>query len=181
MKSALLLALGMILSVSAAHAKSTSEYTSLEDSNCKMLANSEDDKDAEIDYFSSVCKGRDGLDIDFSGGDSRSWISLIKAGTEPSEISTGDSMEGEKQGQFPNIAGKKLEWRYSNGNLNALIVRTHGLDPETNEGRYTLTIMRVDKKDQTKSCVLDVISAQQKNANAKARAIADSKLTCKMF
>lgn len=181
MKSALLLALGMILSVSAAQAKSTSEYTSLEESNCKMLVDSANDPNAEIDYFQSICKGRDGLDIDFSGGDSRSWISLVKAGSPKSEISTGDSMEGGEQGYFPNIAGKKLEWRYNDGDLSALIVRTHGMDPETNEGRYTLTVMRVDAKDKTKSCVIGVVRANQKNANAKARAIADSSRTCKMY
>jgi hypothetical protein len=176
MKATLLFALVALCLAPQAQAKSTSEYTSL--SNCKMLINSEDDPEAPIDYFLSVCKGREGMDVVFAGGDSRSWIDLAPAGTKFDHVEGWGLTMDQAQGQFPNIAGNKLEWRYNDGKLTGLIVRTTGQDPDSLNSRETLTVVRLDARDKTKGCVIGVVNAKKPNANLKARMIADSAGQC---
>ncbi len=159
-----------------AHARATSEYTSLDD--CKTIASSENDPNAEIDFFSSICKGRDGYRVSYDGGDSRSWIGLLAKGDRISESGNSWLSLDEKQGFFPNIAGLKLEWRYHDDVLRALIVRTSGNDPETDEPREHLTVIRVEPKRAGHGCVIAVINARRTDANARARAAADSSLKC---
>lgn len=166
----------IVLGACQAQAKATSEYTSLDD--CKTLASSENDPNAEIDYFSAVCKGRDGYRVMYAGGDARSWIDLVpKTEKIPDTIEFGISVDG-RQGYFPNIAGRKLEWRYNDGKLTALIVRTSGMDPESDQSRDHLTVIRINTNDVRKSCVIAVVNARNSKANEKARIAADSARQC---
>lgn len=172
-----LLILALALIGSAAQARTTSEYTRLD--NCKILSSSENDPNAEIDYFTSVCKGRDGYVVELAGGDSRSWIKLLAKGEKlDNRIGWGLSMD-EAEGQFPNIEGDKLEWRYRGGKLNALIVRVSGQDPDTLDVRTTLAVIRYDAHQEQRGCVIGVVNARDPQANLKARAIADSNAICK--
>ena len=174
----LVIALATLALAVSAHAKSTSEYTNL--SECKTIASSENDPNAEIDYFQSVCKGRDGYKVLLAGGDSRSWVQLLAKGDKISNEIGFAMMFDEREGYFPNVAGNKLEWRYTNGKLNALIVRVNGQDPDDyNKSVDTLVVIRVDAKKDAKGCVIDVVNARQADANAKARISADSNLKCK--
>jgi hypothetical protein len=170
MKQVLIIAL--ILSALTAKASSDSAYTDINQA-CRVLSSSEDDPNAEIDYFTSVCPGREGFDVRLDGGDSRSWISLVKKGT--SEFVAEDISFGEYAGQFPNVAGSKLEWRYTNGQLTSLIVRMSGQDPEdyTNQ-LVTLNVVRIDKRNLSEICVVGRVNAKQADANQKARDIADN-------
>lgn len=155
----------------SAKAFTTSAYTDL--SSCRVLTSSENDPNAEIDYFTSVCEGREGFDVRIDGGDLRSWVSLVKAGTEDFVAENISFAFGE--GQFPNVAGSKLEWRYTNGTLTALIVRMSGQDPEDyNNELVNLAVIRINKSRPSESCVVGLVNAKFPNANAKARAIADS-------
>jgi hypothetical protein len=154
----------------SAHAASASAYTDFD--SCKILTSSEHDPNPEIDYFTSVCQGREGFDVRLDGGDLRSWISLTKHNSEDL-VAEYISMSF-REGQFPNVAGSKLEWRYTNGKLNALIVRMSGQDPDNlDKELVTLAVIRIDKNKPAEACVISVINAKQANANLKARAVAD--------
>src|SRR5580704_11366602 len=109
----------VLVAVIAAHAESpmSSKYTSLTD--CKMLYNAANDPSAEMkDVFESICPGRDGMRVMLEGGDARSWIGLLPAGTKYKQGKRLNS----GWGGFPEIAGKVLEWRYHGSKLVALIV-----------------------------------------------------------
>ncbi len=78
-------------------------------------------------------------------------------------------------GQFPNVAGSKIEWRYTNGKLTAIIVRMSGQDPDDhNNELVNLSVIRIDKSNLEKTCVVGLVNAKQANANQKARAVADN-------
>jgi hypothetical protein len=176
MKQIILLSLMTMALSLQAKAVSVSAYTSLE--TCKILTSSENDPDAEIDYFTSVCEGREGFDVRIDGGDLRSWVSLVKQNTEDFVAENISFAFGE--GQFPYVAGSKLEWRYTDNTLTALIVRMGGQDPEDyNNELQNLAVIRINKDRPAEACVVGLVNAKLPNANLKARAIADSgKSTC---
>lgn len=161
-----------ILSIAiSAQAAGTSAYTDL--TTCKVLSSSENDPNAEIDYFTSVCEGREGFDIRLDGGDLRSWISLVTHNTDKFVAENISFSFG--VGQFPNVVGSKLEWRYTNGKLTALIVRMNGQDPEDyNKSINTLAVIRIAKNAPSNACVVGLVNANLADANLRARAIADS-------
>ncbi len=154
----------------------TSAYTSLEDKDCNLLASSEDDENAEIDYFKSICPGRDGYLVKLAGGDIRSWVGLLKPGQKYDDANDfyGPLMEG-SMGQFPNVQGSKLEWRYSDGKLVAFILRMTAQDPEDYEKSIeTLVVVRVNTADLSKACLAGSVDVSKvPNANTAARVIAD--------
>ena len=165
-----ILFLTLLLTSTISQAAFTSEYTDL--NQCKTLSSSENDPDAEIDYFTSVCPGRDGFDVRLDGGDSRSWLSLVTTGTEHF---VAEYLGAHTAGFFTYVIGSKVEWRYSNGKLIALIIRMGGQDPEDYTKSVTsLTVIRLDKNNPSAACTIKVINAQQAKANEKARAAADN-------
>ena len=175
--SLIALALSLGLSAQAIAAPvATSAYTSLEDKDCNYITSSNDDPDAEIDYFKSICPGRDGYLVKLAGGDIRSWVGLLAPGQKYDEANDfyGPLMEG-SLGQFPNVQGSKLEWRYSDGKLVAFILRMIAQDPEDYEKSIeTLVVVRVDTADLSKACLAGSVDVKKTpNANVAARAIAD--------
>jgi hypothetical protein len=96
-----------------------SEYTSL-DAGCKVLRHATAHEPLP-DSFESICPGRDGMRVISEGGDARSWISLVPRGAK--------SDQGTRS--FPQITGKRLEWRYSGSKLVALIVRNSWTDDDS--------------------------------------------------
>ena len=150
----------------AADAGYRSVYTSLE--KCDVIESSEQEADAEIDYFTAECPGREGFRIFHVGGDSRSWI-VIKSGEETVIDLYNDVMRNQP-GAFPFVSGKAAEWRYKGESLIALIFRIAGSDLETDKLKSELMVVRLGGK---KSCVIGTSTS-----NEKAREIADSSKAC---
>lgn len=164
---ALLLAVLSMHSLSwAADAGYRSVYTSLEE--CDVIESSEQEEDAEIDYFTAECSGREGYRIFHIGGDSRSWI-VIKSGEETLIDLYSDVMRNQP-GAFPFVSGKVAEWRYKGESLIALIFRIAGSDLETQKLKSKLIIVRFDAKQ---ACMIGVAIS-----NEEAREIADSSKAC---
>lgn len=143
-----------------------SVYTSLE--KCDVIESSEQEVDAEIDYFTAECPGGDGYRVFHTGGDSRSWI-VIKSGEETVIDLYNDVMRNQP-GAFPFVSGKVAEWRYKGESLIALIFRIAGSDLETHKLKSKLMVVRFDVKQ---ACVIGVATS-----NEEARVIADSKKAC---
>lgn len=156
--------LSLLSFASIASDKFTSGYSDLED--CKVLESSENDPNAEMDYFRSLCPGRDKIKVFIVGGDARSWLELEIKGKKV-DLYEGLLSAGSSLGVFPYVSGKKLEWRYKGGSLHALIVRMGASDPETNHPKSGLVVLRV------KGNSVKVIGLA--NTNEDARKIADSK------
>ncbi|CAN5390774.1 hypothetical protein BH10BDE1_BH10BDE1_19080 [soil metagenome] len=153
-----------------------SKYSSLEDKDCNLIASSDDDADAPIDYFKSICPGQDGYLVKFAGGDIRSWVGILKPGEkyEAAADFFAALMEGSR-GQFPNVQGSKLEWRYNDGKLVAFILRMTAQDPEAVEKNLeNLVVLRVPSSDFSQVCLIGSIDTTAiKDSNVSARAIAD--------
>jgi len=150
----------------AADAGYRSVYTSLE--KCDVIESSEQESDAEIDYFTAECPGREGYRVFHIGGDSRSWI-VIKSGEETVIDLYNDVMRNEP-GAFPFVSGKVAEWRYKGDSLIALIFRIAGSDLETGKLKSELMVVRLGGE---KSCVIGISTS-----NEKARMIADNNKAC---
>lgn len=133
-----------------------------------MIESSEQEADAEIDYFSAECPGREGYRIFHVGGDSRSWI-VIKSGEE-TVIDLYDDVMRNQPGAFPFVSGKVAEWRYREESLIALIFRIAGSDLDTEKLKSELIVVRFDVKQ---ACMIGVATS-----NEEARAIADSNKVC---
>ena len=75
--------------------------------NCKMLWHAAANEPLP-DSFDSICPGRDGMRVLLEGGDARSWIELLPRGVKRDQSKRLYS----SWGSFPQITGKRLEWRY---------------------------------------------------------------------
>lgn len=144
-----------------------SAYMPLEEKSCKML-----ESNAEADYFSMSCAGRDGYEIKVSGGDSRSWLVLSKNGQEV--FNSMNDINANVRGNFAYISGKVLEWRYDNKKvLVGLIVRVNAQDAK-NPNKNTSDLF-VFRHDQGRFCY-----SGTHRTNEGARKIADSKGVCRL-
>lgn len=146
----------------AADADYRSVYTSLKE--CRIIESSDQEADAEIDYFSAECPAREGYRILHIGGDSRSWL-VIKSG-EKTLIDLYTDVMRHQPGAFPFVSGDVAEWRYKGDSLVALIFRIAGSDLETDKIKSRLVVVRIDEKQ---TCVTGVAST-----NEEARTIADN-------
>jgi hypothetical protein len=152
------------LAESTAH----SEYTSL-DAGCKMLWRAADQHPPPPlpDSFKSICPGRDGIRVILEGGDARSWIGLLPRGAKGDQ---GKRLHA-NWGGFPQVTGKRLEWRYEGPKLVALIVRvewTEQSDAGDTKDVSGLAIWRVDAAKLDQACLVG-----QTTSNEEARAMAD--------
>jgi hypothetical protein len=165
-RTLLLAAATALLAATAAYAESPmfSKYTSLTD--CRMLYNAANDPAPDMkDVFESICPGRDGLRVMLEGGDARSWIGLLPAGTKYEQGKRLNS----GWGGFPEITGKVLEWRYHGSKLVALIVRNEWTEqPETGKVVSGLVIWRVDPNKINAACAIG-----RTPSNEEAHRIAD--------
>jgi hypothetical protein len=140
-----------------------SEYTSL-DVGCKALGRLVPELP---DSFKSICSGRDGMRVILEGGDARSWIGLLPPGEKYDQ---GTRLHT-NWGGFPQVTGKRLEWRYKDAKLVALIVRvewTEQSDAGDTRDVAALTVWRVDAAKLDQACLIG-----QTTSNEEARAIAD--------
>lgn len=151
-----------------------SAYTPLDLAKCTILESSENDPNAEIDYFTVQCPGREGYDVMFLGGDLRSWITLKKKGAEIYDARK-DVLEN-APGGFPHISSGVLEWRYDAAKkLKGLIFRIAGQDmgkdPATNP--KDVSTLFVIRHHEGKFCFLGT-----DKTNEGARRLADGGKAC---
>jgi hypothetical protein len=117
------------------------------------------------DSFKSICPGRDGMRVILEGGDSRSWIGLLPPGAKYDQ---GKRLYA-NWGGFPQVTGKRLEWRYQGPKLVALIVRMErNADDLGTKVVSGLLIWRVDAAKLGQACLIG-----QTTSNEEAHAIAD--------
>jgi hypothetical protein len=146
---------------------SHSEYTPLGHS-CKVLWHAAQNEPLP-DSFRSVCPGRDGMRVTLEGHDARSWIGLL-----PPRTKYDDGVQFRIWAGFAGVSGTRLEWRYLDSKLVALIVRMTKTDPESGKESSNLVVLRVDTKNLYQSCIIG-----ETKLNEEARAIADdSSKTC---
>ncbi len=147
-----------------------SAYTSLEEKKCQVLESSENDPEAEIDYFSMACPGRDGYSIQVAGGDLRSWLVVLK---NNQVVYDGMAdINNHIGGHFAYIAGEVLEWRYDQANkLVSLIVRVNAQDE--NDSNKALSRLLVFRHNNGRFCFLGI-----QKTNEAAQRIADSRNDC---
>jgi hypothetical protein len=146
-------------------AEARSEYTSL-DTGCKVLWRAADQHPLPPlpDAFESICPGRDGMRVMLEGGDARSWIGLLPRGAKYDQ---GKRLYA-GWGDFPEITGKRLEWRYHGSKLVALIVRNEWTEQSDGKTVSGLVIWRVDTSKLDKAC-----ADGRTTSNEEAQAIAD--------
>ena len=101
-----------------------SVYTRLTD--CRVIESSANDPNAEIDYFSNECPGKENYRIFHEGMDSRSWL-VIKKGSEM-VIDLRDAVMQNAPGNFPTVSEKVAEWRYQGKTPIAFIFRIVGTE-----------------------------------------------------
>ncbi len=100
-------------------------------------------------------------------GDARSWIGLVPRGAK---YDNGKRLYA-NWGGFPEVTGKRLEWRYRGQKLAALIVRmdwTEQSDAGGTKDVSGLIIWRVDTTKLDQACVIG-----RTTSNEEASAIAD--------
>ena len=149
----------------------SSVYTSVEEKKCKMLQDSSKDPEAEIDYFTMSCPGRDGYEIIVDGGDARSWLVIKKKGKEIYDMRVDEFNNA--PGGFPYVGGKVLEWCYSDAKkLTALIIRITGQGPDSSNKEVSKLF--VIRHQDGKFCFLG-----SDPTNEGARKLADSPQACR--
>jgi hypothetical protein len=113
------------------------------------------------------CMGAGGYQLEWSSGDLRENLALVRAGKETSlDIPTKVA-----NGAFDAL-GKTLEWRGPKGGApDVLVVRVHVANAEGKSDSGRLAVIRLGKQP----CVVAVV-APQAGQSDKARAIADGKL-----
>jgi hypothetical protein len=163
----LMLAAAFCCAFGAARAEPTahSQYTSL-DAGCKMLWHAAANEPLP-DSFNSICPGRDGMRVILEGGDARSWIGLLPRGAKYDQ---GKRLYA-NWGGFPEVTGKRLEWRYHGPKLAALIVRMEWTEQSNADDTKVvsgLVIWRVNAVKLGRTCVIG-----QTTSNEEAQAIAD--------
>ena len=156
----------MSFSSLAKNANYTSDYTPLE--KCRVIESSDNDPEAQIDYFTEECPGKDGYRIFHEGGDLRSWI-VIKQGNKV----IADLLQAVMQnapGPFPYVSGKVMEWRSLGKTPIAIIFRIAGTNETGAQTKSKLLVVRLTGEN---ACLIGTTTS-----NKEARKIADSQKTC---
>jgi len=122
--------------------------------------------------FEGIYRGFAGYDLEFVGGDERSWINIRFAKTEI-DLRESTMNLGAGIGFFPHKANDTVEWRgvERNGKFipYAVIYRIVGVDENGKRGKTRLVVIKLDK-EHTRI----IGHADEPNAEAEAERIADS-------
>ena len=164
-----MLALGCA-TASAAEPKPTSEFTTTDPKKVKILEDSSQDKDAEMDSFQHLCPGLGGYQVIHEGGDLRSWINL-KINGQTTDLMT-DTLAA-CPAQFPHKANDVVQWRgFRKGDSfvpYAIIYRMKSNADDAKRTRLeTLVIIKLDEENSKV-----VAHVPSKEGNEKAEAVAD--------
>jgi hypothetical protein len=156
------------ISVAVAGEKPVSKFTNTSEKNAIRFHREKDDPSD----FRGLYRGFDGYDLEFLGGDERSWIN-IKFGKATVDLRDATMDLGAGIGFFPHKANDVVEWRgfERNGQFipYAVIYRIVGL---TENGKRDKTRLVVIKLDKGRSRIIG--HADGENAEAEAERIADS-------
>lgn len=156
------------LSVAIAAEKPVSKFTNTSEKNAIRFHREKDDPSD----FRGVFRGFGGYDLEFLGGDERSWIN-IKFGKAIIDLREATMDLGAGIGFFPHKANDVVEWRglERHGQFipYAVIYRIAGL---TENGKRDKTRLVVIKLDKERSRIIG--HADGENAEAEAERIADS-------
>jgi hypothetical protein len=154
----------LLLMITAAAAANDSAYTDFDLKTCKEVepASAPGDGEASAVY---ECKGHKGWPVTFAEDDLRSFVAFGKDGRN--HCAFRQTFSG-----F-NSAGNKVEWRLKDGKPIATILRwSVSYDPaHTEKQKSWLVISKVAERD---SCQMAYVEGGYPEANAKARAVADS-------
>ncbi|HEX4639365.1 MAG TPA: hypothetical protein VH170_07755 [Chthoniobacterales bacterium] len=159
------LAINTTMAVAGEHA--VSKFTSTAEKNAIKFHREKDDPSD----FRGVYRGFGGYDLEFLGGDERSWIN-IKIGKAVVDLRDATMNLGAGIGFFPHKANDTVEWRGTEENGKfipyAVIYRIVGL---TENGKRDKTRLVVIKLDKQRSRIIG--HADGENAQAEAERIAD--------
>ena len=155
------------LSVAIAGEKPVSKFTSTAQKSAVKFHREKDDPSD----FEGLFRGFGGYNLEFVGGDERSWIN-IKFGKSVVDLREATMDLGAGIGFFPHKANDTVEWRgvETNGRFipYAVIYRIVGL---TENGKRNKTRLVVIKLDKERSRIIG--HADEPNAEAEAERIAD--------
>ena len=139
-----------------------SQFTQLDDKACGKEQVIEETGD-----WDRRCRGAAGYDLEWSSGDLREDLDLIRNGKR-TELAIATKVAG---GAFDAL-GTTLEWRGPTGGApDVLVIRAHVADAEGRSDSGRLAIVRLNGAP----CIVAVV-APQAGQSDKARAIADGKL-----
>jgi hypothetical protein len=159
------------LSVAIAGGEPVSKFTSTTEKNAVRFHREKDDPSD----FRGLYRGFGGYDLEFLGGDQRSWIN-IKFGKAITDLRDATMDLGAGIGFFPHKANDVVEWRgiEKNGQFvpYAVIYRIVGL---TENGKRDKTRLVVIKLDKERSRIIG--HADGESAQAEAERIADGART----
>jgi hypothetical protein len=164
----ILVFLAIATSVAIAGDKAVSKFTSTAEKSAVRFHREKDDPSD----FRGFYRGFGGYDLEFLGGDERSWIN-IKFGKATFDLRDATMDLGVGIGFFPHKANDVVEWRgiEKDGRFfpYALIYRIVGL---TENGKRDKTRLVVIKLDKGRSRIIG--HADGENAQAEAERIADA-------
>jgi hypothetical protein len=167
-RTAVIVLISAAISTVCADDKPVSKFTSTSEKNAIKFHREKDDPSD----FRGVFRGFGGYDLEFLGGDERSWIN-IKFGKAIVDLREGTMDLGVGIGFFPHKANDVVEWRgiEKEGRFNpyAVIYRIVGL---TENGKRDKTRLVVIKLDKGRSRIIG--HADGENAEAEAQRVADS-------
>jgi hypothetical protein len=164
MRSLLLVTALLVPLSSLAQGRAASVYTSVAEDDCTTIDSSDSDPEAEIDYYTGHCRGKNGFIVQISGGDIRYSLSLLYKGKE---------IRFTQIGYFHDMGSSKVEWRgLTNGDgsvtkFHSLIYRLK-ID-DYGQSRDTLFVVRLNG---LRSCLIGNVQ-QSAKMNEAARKIAD--------
>ena len=155
-----------VFRASGSDEKIVSKYSSTARSKCISYRETGEEGDPG---FEALCRGFGGYELEFLGGDERSWIN-IRFGRETTDLysATMQAIEG----TFPHKANDTVEWRglQKNGRFVpfAIIYRIAAGNDETRQIHTRLIVIKLDRGH---SAVIG--SAGGKDEEAKAHRMAD--------
>jgi hypothetical protein len=164
---ALIVLICATISIVHADEKAVSKFTNTSEKNAIRFHREKDDPSD----FRGVFRGFGGYELEFLGGDERSWIN-IKFGKATADLRDATMDLGAGIGFFPHKANDVVEWRGFERNRQfvpyAVIYRIVGLTENGQRDKTRLVVIRLDGQ---RSRIIG--HADGENAQAEAERIAD--------
>ena len=150
-----------ILVSGSAFAANQSTYTSIAKADCQTIQDSENEKDAPIDYYTGHCPGKNGYTVVISGGDLRYSLSL-KFGRKEINLT--------QIGSFHDLGADKVEWRGPRGGqYTSIIYRLNIAQGDEGKDKSYLYVARLAGAN---TCIIGIVPPGA-NMNQQARDLAD--------
>ncbi len=159
-----------LATASAADPAPVSEFTTTDPKKVKIVHDSAQEKEPEIDSFQHLCPGLGGYQVIHEGGDLRSWINLKFEGQTTDLM--GDTLAA-CPGQFPAKANDVVQWRgfRQAGKFVPYGIIYRMMSSKDDAKQTRLETFIILKLDGAKSRMVGHVAAQE--GNEKAEALAD--------